>query len=119
LEEIAQHTSAPVPKRLGWVCATSWPASLAAKAAERQGPQIADAVLNRLRETTFLDGEPADTPERVLAVLRGLENLNIAALTRAAAESGTLAAVRADWAETRAPGPEVVDISEPGRHNGR
>lgn len=120
LEEISGHTGAPYPRRLGWVARSSWPASLAAKAAERQEPAIADAVLDRLRETTFLDGEPADTPERVLAALRGrVPGLDIEALADAAATADVLAAVRADWAETRDPCAEVLGITAPGRHPGR
>lgn len=119
LNEIAGHTGAPVPEKLHWVSATSWPASLAAKAAEQQGAEVADAVLNRLRETTFLDGEPADTPERVLRAVGALEGLDVDALARAAASASVREAVRADWAETRSPCPEVMDIAEPGRHTGR
>jgi hypothetical protein len=119
LVEISGHTGALYPDRLGWVTATSWPASLAAKAAERQGPQLADAVLRRLRETTFLAGEPADTPERVLAAVHGLPGLDIEMLATDAAAPETLEAVRRDWAETRAPCPEVFAIDEVGRHTGR
>ena len=119
LTEISGHTGAPVPARLEWVSATSWPASLAAKAAEQQGPQVAEAVLNRLRETTFVDGTPADTPERVLAAVRGVDGVDVDALAAAAAGTGVLEAVRADWAETRAPCAEVMSISESGRHSGR
>ena len=119
LKEIAGHTGAPVPEKLAWVSATSWPASLAAKAAEQQGPAIADAVLDRLRETTFIAGEPADTPERVLDAVRALDGLDINALAHAAASAPIREAVRADWAETRSPCPEVMDIVEPGRHTGR
>jgi predicted DsbA family dithiol-disulfide isomerase len=67
LAEISGYTGAPYPDRLFWVARSSWPASLAAKAAERQGPEIADAVLNRLRETTFVHG----TPQRCGGAYRG------------------------------------------------
>lgn len=119
LREISGHTGAPCPERLGWVTATSWPASLAAKAAEAQGPEIADAVLWRLRETTFVDGEPADTPERVLAALSGIPGLDVPALTAYAASPEVRDAVRRDWAETRAPCREVLELDAPGRHPGR
>lgn len=129
LREISGHTGAPFPARLGWVSASSWPASLAAKAAQRQGARAADAVLRRLRETTFLDGAPADTPERVLAALRApagsprtaeaLSLLDLDALARDAASPEILEAVRRDRAETRSPCPEVFAIDEPARHPGR
>jgi predicted DsbA family dithiol-disulfide isomerase len=119
LAEISSHTGAPYPERLDWVARSSWPASLAAKAAEAQGPLIADLVLERLRESTFLAGTPADTTERVLAALAGIPGLDFDLLTRAAASPETLAAVRRDWAETRAPCAYVLELTEPGRHSGR
>lgn len=119
LREISGHTGAPCPERLAWVTATSWPASLAAKAAERQGAEVAEAVLHRLRETTFVDGRPADSVERVEAALGRLSGLDIKQLLRDAASPETLAAVRADHAETRNPCPEVFAIGERSRHPGR
>jgi predicted DsbA family dithiol-disulfide isomerase len=119
LTEISTHTHAPCPARLGWVTRSSWPASLAGKAAEAQGPDVAEAVLARLRESTFLAGEPADTPERVLAAVAAVPGLDQEALARDAASPEVLAAVRRDWAETREPCAEVMQITEPGRHTGR
>ena len=83
LREISGHTGAPFPERLEWVAATSWPMALAAKAAELQGPRVTEAVLHRLRETTFVDGRPADTQERVLAALGSLAGGTTAAGTMA------------------------------------
>jgi predicted DsbA family dithiol-disulfide isomerase len=119
LREISGHTGAPCPEKLEWVTATSWPASLAAKAAERQGAQAAEAVLQRLRETTFLDGRPADTAERVHEALSGLSSVDLQRLSVDAASAEILEAVRRDHAETREPCPEVFAIREPGRHPGR
>lgn len=119
LEEISTHTHAPFPTELAWITSSSWPASLASKAAEAQGPQVAEAVLARLRETTFLDGRPADTPERVLAALEGVPGIDLPALAAAAASPEVLASVRSDWAETRKPCREVLELTEPGRHPGR
>jgi len=124
LREISGHTGAPCPPRLGWVAATSWPMALAAKAAEAQGPAAAEAVLHRLRTTTFVDGAPADSPERVLAALRdmpeaGFSGLDLERLARDAASARTREAVRRDHAETRAPCAEVFAITERTRHPGR
>ena len=119
LLEISTHTGAPCPAHLKWVARSSWPASLACKAAEAQGADVADAVLRRLRETTFLDGEPADTPERVRSALVGLPGADTAELAHAAASPDVLEAVRRDWAETRSPSAEVREITASGRHNGR
>lgn len=148
LREISGHTGAPCPERLEWVAATSWPMALAAKAAELQGPRVTEAVLHRLRETTFVDGRPADTPERVLAALGSMAGgsmargsmaggsmaggsaartaetaddaaLDLERLARDAASPEILAAVRRDHAETRSPCPEVFAITERTRHPGR
>jgi protein-disulfide isomerase-like protein with CxxC motif len=119
LREIAGHTGAPCPARLEWVCGSSWPASLAAKAAESQGPEIAEAVLGRLRAATFVHGRPADTPERVRLAVDGLPGLDADRLARDAASRAVREAVRADHAETRAPCAEVFAIDEPARHPGR
>lgn len=120
LREISGHTGAPFPATLVRVSATSWPASLAAKAAQRQGPRAADAVLRRLRETTFLDGRPADTPDRVAAALRGMDSsIDLDRLVKDAGSPEILSAVRRDHAETRDPVPEVFRIDEPLRHPGR
>ena len=119
LREISGHTGAPCPEKLEWVTATSWPASLAAKAAEGQGARVAEAVLHRLRETTFLDGRPADTAERVLVALREIPWVDLERLAREAASPEILEAVRQDHAETRNPCPEVFAIDEPTRHPGR
>src|ERR1700754_2892671 len=51
----AAHPAAPITPRLEWMHASTWPASRAAKAAEAQGPEVADAVLRRLREGVFVD----------------------------------------------------------------
>lgn len=119
LAEISSHTGAPYPSRLARVAASSWPMSLAAKAAEDQGPLIANLVLDRLRETTFLDGAPADTPRSVLAALAGIPGLDLDLLAREAAGPRVRDAVRRDWAETRSPCAYVLELDEPGRHPGR
>ncbi|MZD05479.1 hypothetical protein GTW43_10340, partial [Streptomyces sp. SID5785] len=56
VETVCGHTGAPRAARLSRVAASSWPASLVAKAAERQGSPVADRVLRRLRETVFVTG---------------------------------------------------------------
>ncbi|RAJ47184.1 putative DsbA family dithiol-disulfide isomerase [Kitasatospora sp. SolWspMP-SS2h] len=115
---VSAHTGAPRPARLRWVAASSWPASLAAAAAEQQGPQVAERVLRRLRESAFVRGEPADTPERIAGALRGVPGLDAAALASAAASVPVRERVARDRAETRAPRPEVVGLRGSGPHPG-
>ncbi|MGW6268876.1 DsbA family protein [Streptomyces sp. NPDC055060] len=119
IKDVSAHTRAPYAARLHWLTRTSWPASLAAKAAEAQGERVAEAVLRRLRETTFVLGAPADSADAVAGAVLGVPGLDRAALLADLARPETLAAVRADWAETRRPLPEVRDLREPGPHPGR
>jgi predicted DsbA family dithiol-disulfide isomerase len=117
--EVAGHTGAPRAPVLERVALTSWPASLAARAAEAQGPLVAERVLRRLRESVFVLGRPADTGPRVLDCVRGVPGLDPERLRADAASDAVLASVRADRAETRAPLPEVLDLEGPAPHAGR
>ncbi|CAM5346289.1 DSBA oxidoreductase OS=Streptomyces antimycoticus OX=68175 GN=SANT12839_006820 PE=4 SV=1 [Streptomyces antimycoticus] len=98
------------------MAATSRPASLAAKAAERQGAIAAERVLRRLRETTFVLGTPADTAERVLDALAGLDGVDVGRLGTEMGEPSVVAAVRQDHAEARDPIPEAYAFRAPGPH---
>ncbi|MDX3850078.1 DsbA family protein [Streptomyces sp. AK02-01A] len=119
IREVTAHTKAPYARRLRWLTRSSWPASLAAKAAQSQGPEIAEQVLRRLRESTFVLGTPADTADGVLAAVRGVPGLDTGRLLSELAAPATREAVRADWAETRRPVAAVLDLDEPGPHPGR
>ncbi|TMU99644.1 DsbA family protein [Streptomyces sp. DASNCL29] len=116
IADIARHTRAPYAHRLRWVAATSRPASLAAKAAERQGGRAAERVLRRLRETTFVLGTPADTAERVLDALAGLDGVDTVRLGAEMDDPEVVAAVRRDHAEARDPIPEAHAFHAPGPH---
>ena len=118
IEDISAHTGAPHAVRLGWVATCSRPASLAAVAAARQGPAVAEAVLRRLRESVFVLGEPADTPERVRAAVHGLPDLDPARLYRNMTERHVLDQLALDRAETRQPLPDVLDLRGPAPHPG-
>ncbi|MFJ8006804.1 DsbA family oxidoreductase [Streptomyces fagopyri] len=108
VEEISAHSHAPRARRLSRVAASSWPSSLVAKAAERQGGDVAERVLRRLRETVFVLGEPADTAALALSAVRGTPGLDLRRLTADAASGAVLEQVRADRAEARRPVPEVL-----------
>ena len=108
VEGIAGHTRAPRALRLSRVAASSWPSSLVAKAAEFQGPEVADRVLRRLRETVFVLGEPADTLGAALDAAAGVPGLDARRLAADAASAAVLEGVRADHAEARRPVPEVL-----------
>ncbi|MFE6974198.1 DsbA family protein [Streptomyces sp. NPDC057682] len=116
--EIGVHTRAPYAVRLSRVAVSSWPSSLVAKAAERQGADVADRVLRRLRESVFVVGEPADTEGGALAAVRGVPGLDAERLRSDAASDSVLDAVRADRAEARRPVREVLSVAEDSPHPG-
>lgn len=116
--EVAAHTGAPVAARLGAMNRSTLPASRAAKAAEAQGPAVAEAVLRRLRESLFVDGLAPDDDARIAHALRGVAGLDLARLLTDAASASVAAAIDADWAQTRRPRPEVIDRSGPGPNPG-
>ncbi|MEV0597813.1 hypothetical protein AB0I82_00720 [Streptomyces sp. NPDC050315] len=119
IKDVAAHTGAPYAPRLHWLTGTSWPASQAVTAARAQGEEIAQRVLRRLRETTFVLGTPADTPEGVRDAVHGVPGLDSERLLRDLASEHVRGAVCADHSETRRPLPEVWDLVAPGPHPGR
>ncbi|WP_399880814.1 DsbA family protein [Streptomyces sp. BBFR51] len=118
VEEITGHTGAPRAVRLSRVAASSWPASLVAKAAELQGADVADRVLRRLRETVFVLGEPADTHELALSAVWGVQDLDLARLSADALSGAVLERVRADRTEARRPVPEARSVPGGSPHPG-
>ncbi len=101
-QEVAEITGASLPERL-----THLPDSLvlsrAARAAEHQGRARAEAALVRLRESVFVDGDPADSPARLRAVLAG--TLDVERLIRDLDSPDVVWSVDADRAEARRPRP--------------
>ncbi|MGW4882319.1 DsbA family oxidoreductase [Streptomyces sp. NPDC004262] len=118
VEGVCAHTGAPRAVRLSRMPASSWPASLVAKAAELQGEEVAGRALRRLRESVFVLGEPADTAALALAAVRGTPGLDLARLTADAGSGAVLERVRADRAEARHPVPEVRAVSGGSPHPG-
>ncbi|MFE0413345.1 DsbA family oxidoreductase [Streptomyces tendae] len=116
--DVSRHTGAPRAARLQRVAASSWPASLVAKAAEAQGTQVAERVLRRLRETVFVLGEPADTHERALAAVQGVPGLDPARLSAEALSDAVRERVRADRSEARRPVPEARSAPGGSPHPG-
>lgn len=116
--EVAAHTDAPITPRLEWMHSSSWPATRAAKAAEAQGGEIADAVLRRLREAVFVDGRPADSPGRIAVTLDGVQGLDLDWLLEDLDSAAVTAAVGDDFDLTRDPHPDVIGLKEDGPHPG-
>jgi len=120
MDWVSSYTHAPNPARLEWLSATSWPASQIATAARWQSQEIGSRVLRRLRETTFVDGRPADSLQRGLAALDDvvIAGLDLARLAVDAASAAAEESVRADWRFTRAPEPGAYTLDRAGPHPG-
>ncbi|MEV1021379.1 DsbA family protein [Streptomyces sp. NPDC050264] len=118
VERICGHTKAPRAALLCRVAASSWPASLVAKAAEAQGSCVAEQVLRRLRESMFVTGRPADTLDSALFAAAGVPELDPDRLRADAASDAVRERVRADHAEARRPVPEVLDVDSDSPHPG-
>ena len=116
---VAAHTGAPYATPLDRVARTSWPASLAARAAEAQGPEVAERVLRRLREAMFVLGTPVDEAGGVRDVVHGVPGLDTERLLADAAGPRARQSVGEDWSETRRPPREVLELDAPGPHGGR
>jgi predicted DsbA family dithiol-disulfide isomerase len=116
--EVAGHTGAPIARAIDWSSSSSRRASLTAKAAELQGPEIAERVLRRLREAVFVAGRPVDTPSRIADALVGVPALDLPQLLAAATSARVRAAIRADVEETRHPDPDVIDLVHASPHSG-
>lgn len=118
---VAETTGMPYPARLRWMYRSTEPACLAVKAAELQGPEHADAALRRLREGTFVFGEPPDTPDRILAAVSGVWGLDLDRFGKDLVSEGVREAFAADWAETRRPNDYVRNLDEdtPGAGNAK
>ncbi|MGD9696234.1 MAG: DsbA family protein [Thermoleophilia bacterium] len=116
--DVSVHTGAPVCTRLAWMHRSTVPASAAALAAQEQGDVVAEAVLRRLREAVFVDGRPADTPDRIVAALAGVDGLDIVRLVRRAEEPDVRAVIDEHFSLTRDPHPDVLGRTGPGPNNG-
>jgi predicted DsbA family dithiol-disulfide isomerase len=106
--EVSAVTGAHIAPRLEYVSSSSVPESLAARAAERQGDEVAEAVLLRLREATFLDGRPADSTERIGEALASVEGLDLDRLIADIDDPEVVASIGADREQTRRPPLDLI-----------
>jgi predicted DsbA family dithiol-disulfide isomerase len=110
--EVHEHTGMPWPEHLRWVPMRSEVAGRVVKAAELQGTEAAGRLLRALRESCFVDCEPADDRERVLTLAAQVEGVDADRLA-ADLDSPTVdAAWRADREETRRPNEYVRNLDE-------
>ncbi len=117
--KVGATTGMPHPARLRWMYRSTEPAGRAVKAAERQGDDVAERVLRRLREATFVIGEPPDDQDRILAAVAGVPGLDRDRLAADLASPEVDAAFRADWEETRRPNDHVLHHEADAEGGGR
>jgi predicted DsbA family dithiol-disulfide isomerase len=110
-KRVTKITGMPYPEGLQYMALTTDPPCLLVKAAERQGPLIAERVLRRLREAVFFYGTPVDDMDQVESALRGLPELDVQQLLNDCALESVKTAYLADWEETRAPNDYVRDLA--------
>ncbi|MGH8991971.1 MAG: DsbA family oxidoreductase [Acidimicrobiia bacterium] len=108
--EVYSHTQMSYPPGLQRVTRSTEPAGKAVKAAGLQSDEVAGRVLRRLREQTFIFGEPPDTPDRILATVGGVEGLDPDQLGRDLGSVQVEKLFREDWNEARQPNDYVMHL---------
>lgn len=112
---VCDETGMPRPDPLRRSTTGSRASGLAVKAAQQQGDEAAQHVLRRMRQATFVDGEPADTPDRAIEACRDLagidgRGIDLEALAAAMESDEVLEAYRRDGDETRTPNRHVLEL---------
>lgn len=107
---VCDQTGMPRPDPLQRSTAGSRASGLVVKAAQRMDDELAQSVLRRLREATFVYGEPPDSEAHAVHAVRGLDGLDSDALLPALADSDTTSAYERDRDETRHPNDFVLHL---------
>ncbi len=108
--EVYKRTGMSYPVHLKWMATTTLTSGRAVKAAELQSDELGGRVLRRLREQTFIFGEPADSRERIIDAVRGVHGLD---QDRFAVDLDDELAGKAfdeDYEETRRPNEYVMTL---------
>ena len=111
-------TGMPYPNPMRIMLQSTDPAGRAVKAAERQGQDVAHAVLRRFREQIFVFGIGPQTPEEFDAATAGVAGLDHARWHADQASPEVAAAYQADWRETREPNDYVRNLKHDSPMNG-
>lgn len=107
-----EHTRMTYPVSMEWMYVSTEPPCIATKAAEEQSEEVAQRVLRRLREATFVLGRPADTIDRIVEAVRGVPGLDVDRLVDDIASEPVAKSFREDWEETRRPNEYVMTLEE-------
>lgn len=110
--DVSALTGMPFPRPVRQAMLGSEDSCRAVKAAELQGPEVADRVLRRLRESWYVQGSPGDTLERALDVAAGTPGLDLDRMAADLRSDAVEQAYRADWEESRRPSDFVLNLSD-------
>lgn len=111
-------TGMPYPNPMQLMLQSTDPLGAAVKAAERQGLDVAHAVLRRFREQIFIFGIGPQTADEFAAATLGVPGLDQAQWRRDQLLPEVAAAYRADWQETRKPNDYVRYLQHDSPMNG-
>ncbi|MGI9612037.1 MAG: DsbA family oxidoreductase [Acidimicrobiales bacterium] len=107
---VCDQTDMPRPAPLHRSTAGSRASGLTVKAAQLQGEAVVDQVLRRMREATFVDGQPPDTLRRAIEACANIDGLHDEALAAAAHSDDVADAYQRDLDETRTPNDDVLRL---------
>jgi uncharacterized protein (TIGR03086 family) len=105
------YTGQPYPSPMHRMARSTDPAGRAVKAALRQGTDVADRVLRRVREQVFVFGATPETPDQFAVAVAGVPGLDIDRFIRDLADPAVAEAYQADWEETRRPNDHVRHLT--------
>jgi len=111
-------TGMPYPNPMHLMLQSTDPMGAAVKAAELQGPDVAERVLRRFREQIFVFGLGPQTPDEFAVATAGVPGLDQARWRVDQALPSVAAAYRADWTETREPNDHVRNLKHDSPMNG-
>jgi protein-disulfide isomerase-like protein with CxxC motif len=111
-------TGMPYPHPMRLMLQSTDPLGAAVKAAELQGPEVADRVLRRFREQIFVFGIGPQTPDEFAAATVGVAGLDQARWRADQQRPEVATAYKADWTETREPNDYVRHLKHDGPMNG-
>jgi predicted DsbA family dithiol-disulfide isomerase len=107
---VCDQTGMPRPAPLRRSTSGSRASGMLVKAAEEQGDEIAEHVLRRMREATFVHGEPPDTPKRAIEACTNIPGLQAEALAAAVESPDVADGYQRDLDETRSPNDDVLKL---------
>ena len=109
-KDVYGYTGMTYPVRLEWMYTSTEPSGKAVKAAELQSDEAAGRVLRRLRESIFVFGRPADTTDRIIDAVRGVDGLDEERFADELRSEVVEKSFREDWEETRRPNEHVMTL---------